>query len=126
MLGMNKTSWPWGSHSRVWPAKMCDGKAWPRITVITPSFNQGRFIEETIRSVLQQGYPNLEYIIMDGGSTDNTVEIIRKYESLLAYWVSERDNGQSNALNKGLSRATGDIIGWLNSDDLSTEDCFQN
>lgn len=104
---------------------MPDGKAWPRLTVITPSFNQGRFVEETIRSVLQQGYPNLEYIIIDGGSTDNTVEIIRKYERLLAYWVSEPDHGQSHALNKGLSRATGELIGWLNSDDMYTENCFQ-
>jgi glycosyltransferase involved in cell wall biosynthesis len=91
---------------------------WPKITVITPSFNQGQFIEETIRSVLFQGYPNLEYIIIDGGSTDRSVEIIRKYEKQLTYWISEPDRGQSHAINKGFSRSSGDLIGWINSDDL--------
>ena len=90
----------------------------PKITIITPSFNQGQYIEETIRSVLLQNYPNLEYIIIDGGSTDNTVEIIKKYEKWLTYWVSEPDKGQSDAINKGLERATGDVFNWLNSDDV--------
>lgn len=89
----------------------------PKITIITPSFNQGQYIEETILSVINQGYPELEYIIMDGGSTDNTVDVIRKYEQHIAYWVSEKDSGQSNAINKGLKRATGAIINWVNSDD---------
>ncbi|MEI9912662.1 MAG: glycosyltransferase family 2 protein [Bacteroidota bacterium] len=89
----------------------------PGITIITPSFNQGRFIEETILSVIEQGYPNLEYIIMDGGSKDETVEVIKKYNSRISYWVSEKDNGQSDAINKGLHKATGDIINWINSDD---------
>jgi hypothetical protein len=99
---------------------MPDGNPWPRISVVTPSFNQGRFIEETIRSVLLQGYPNLEYIIIDGGSRDNSVEIIRKYEPWLTYWVSEKDHGQSHAINKGFAHCTGDISNWINSDDLLT------
>jgi len=90
----------------------------PKISIITPSYNQGQFLEETIRSVLDQDYPNLEYIIIDGGSTDNSVEIIKKYEAHLAYWVREKDRGQTNAINKGFKRATGDILNWLNSDDL--------
>ena len=90
----------------------------PRISIVTPSYNQGRFIEETIQSVLGQGYPNVEYIIIDGGSTDNTVEIIRKYAKHLTYWVSEPDRGQSHAINKGLARCTGDLFGWINSDDV--------
>ncbi len=89
----------------------------PKISVITPSFNQGKYIERTILSVIGQGYPNLEFIIIDGGSTDNTIDIIRKYEQHISFWISESDRGQSHAINKGLSHASGDIINWLNSDD---------
>lgn len=89
----------------------------PKISIVTPSFNQGDFIEETICSVLNQNYSNFEYIIIDGGSTDKTVEIIKKYEKYITYWVSEPDNGQSEALNKGLHRCSGHIFNWINSDD---------
>jgi len=88
-----------------------------KISIITPTFNQGKFIEKTIISVLSQNYPNLEFIIIDGGSTDNTVEIIKKYEKHLTYWVTEPDRGQSHAINKGMALATGEILTWLNSDD---------
>jgi len=91
---------------------------YPRITVVTPSFNQAQYLPETIESILNQGYPNLEYIIIDGGSMDGSADIIRRYASHLAYWVSERDSGQSEAINKGLRRATGDLFNWINSDDV--------
>lgn len=91
---------------------------YPKITIVTPSYNQGDFIEATILSVLGQGYPNLEYIIIDGGSTDKSISIIKKYASQLHYWVSEKDNGQADAINKGFFLGCGEIFAWLNSDDL--------
>ena len=93
----------------------------PKISIITPSFNQGHFIEETILSVIGQGYPRLEFFIIDGGSTDDTVDIIKKYEKDITCWLSEKDNGQSDAIIKGLAMATGDVITWINSDDLLAE-----
>jgi len=93
-------------------------KKTPKITIVTPSYNQGDFLEETILSVLGQGYENLEYIVIDGGSTDASVEIIKKHEKHIAYWQSQPDNGQSSAINLGFSKATGEILGWLNSDDV--------
>jgi glycosyltransferase involved in cell wall biosynthesis len=93
----------------------------PKISIVTPSYNQGDFLEETINSVLSQGYPNLEYIIIDGGSKDNSINIIKKYEKYLTYWVSEKDNGQADAIRKGFNKSSGEILAWLNSDDLYTE-----
>ena len=112
-----KRGWPWTVESDPLPPVMRDGRSWPKVSIVTPSYNQGQFLEETIRSVLLQGYPNLEYIIMDGGSNDNSGEIIKKYEPCLTYWVSEKDNGQADAIHRGFEKATGGIIGWLNSDD---------
>lgn len=113
-----KTGWPWTEESPQLPDRMPDGSAWPKISIVTPSLNQGTFIEETIRSVLLQGYPDLEYIIIDGGSTDDSASIIRKYEKWLTHWVSEPDQGQSAAINRGFEKSSGIIGAWINSDDL--------
>lgn len=90
----------------------------PKISIVTPSYNQCQFLERTIISVLNQNYPNLEYIIIDGGSNDKSVEIIKKYEKYLTYWISEQDQGQSDAINKGFAKSTGQVLAWLNSDDI--------
>src|SRR5215813_13226597 len=113
-----KIGWPWTEESRRLATETSQGRSWPWISVITPSFNQAEYIEETIRSILLQGYPNLEYIVMDGGSTDNSAAIIEQYSPWLTYWTSEPDGGQSDAINRGLKRASGDFVTWINSDDL--------
>jgi glycosyltransferase involved in cell wall biosynthesis len=97
---------------------MPNGDPWPKISIVTPSYNQAEFIEETIRSVLLQGYPSMEYMVIDGASTDGSAEIIRKYEPWLDHWISEPDRGQVHAINKGATRARGEVFGWLNSDDF--------
>jgi hypothetical protein len=113
----DKIGFPWTEETRQVSQLGIDGNSYPKITIITPSYNQGQYLEETIRSVLLQNYPNLEYIIMDGGSSDNSVEIIQKYSNYITHWVSEPDRGQTHALNKGIALATGDILAYLNSDD---------
>lgn len=110
--------WPWTVQGLRPLGAMPDGSPWPRISIVTPSYNQGRFIEKTIRSVLLQEYPNLEYIVIDGGSVDDSVKIIQAYSPWLTRWVSEADRGQSHAINKGFAAASGQIFGWLNSDDF--------
>jgi hypothetical protein len=113
----NKIGFPWTEETRYLRQLGIDKASYPKITIITPSYNQGQYLEETIRSVLLQNYPNLEYIIIDGGSSDNSVEIIQKYSNHITHWVSEPDRGQTHALNKGIALATGDILAYLNSDD---------
>ena len=117
----DKSGWPWTEEThRASPGVAVSN----RISVVTPSYNQGEFLEETIRSVLLQGYSDLEYIVIDGGSSDQSVDIIRKYEKWLAYWVSEKDSGQTNAINKGFSRSTGEFRAYLNSDDVYLPDAL--
>lgn len=94
------------------------GQVLPKITIVVPSFNQGKFIGATLKSIIDQQYPNMELIVVDGGSTDNTLAVIKQYEMHLAWWVSEPDSGQTSAINKGFTRSTGEIMAWINSDDL--------
>lgn len=114
----DKTGWPWTRESPQLLDVMPDRTPWPPITIVTPSYNQAEYIEETIRSVLLQGYPNLEYIVIDGGSTDSSVRVIKKYARWINSWMSEKDQGQSDALNKGFSLSNGELLTYLNSDDI--------
>ena len=120
-----KTGWPWTIETKPLAGTMPNGLHWPKITIVTPSYNQGSFIEETIRSVLLQNYPNLEYIVCDGGSTDETTRILEKYSPWLSYWHSKKDRGQGHAINLGFSLANGEYYSWINSDDYYTPNCFQ-
>jgi glycosyltransferase involved in cell wall biosynthesis len=114
------SGWPWSETS----APPNSAAPVPRISIIIPSFNLGRFIEETIRSIVLQRWPDLELIIVDGGSSDETAGIIRKYEPWITWWVSEPDEGQPHAINRGLKQATGDIVAWFNADDFFTDGSF--
>lgn len=116
--------WPWTDESPPLRDTQPGGGAWPGITIVTPSYEQAEYLEATIRSVLLQGYPDLEYIVMDGGSSDGTVELLRRYEPWLAFWTSEPDEGPPQALNKGFARATGELLGYLNSDDFYLPGCL--
>jgi glycosyltransferase involved in cell wall biosynthesis len=114
---VNYSVWPWVEPiSEI--ADPVSRAAWPKISIVTPNFNYGHLIEATLRSVLMQNYPNLEYIVIDGDSTDDSVKVIKKYESKLGYFEHRQDEGQYHAINKGFSKATGEIFGWLNSDDI--------
>jgi glycosyltransferase involved in cell wall biosynthesis len=117
-----KAGWPWTEQVD------CDtynlNTNWPKLTIVTPSFNQGQFLEETIRSVLLQNYPNLEYIVIDGGSTDNSLQILEKYSQWINYWHSKKDNGQGQAINLGFSLGSGKYHAWINSDDYYVKDAF--
>ena len=120
-----KTGWPWTVETPPSPTVSIRDLSL-KITIVTPSFNQGKFLEETIRSILLQGYDNLEYMVLDGGSTDESVEIINKYASFLTLWRSEQDRGQSSAINDGLHRGTGEIFNWINSDDVLQPGALQS
>jgi glycosyltransferase involved in cell wall biosynthesis len=119
-----KTGWPWTEETEVC---VYDEKInWPKLSIITPSYNQGDFLEETIRSVLLQNYPNLEYIIIDGGSSDQSTGIIEKYSPWISYWQSEKDRGQGHAINQGFSIASGTYFAWINSDDYYLRNVFHD
>lgn len=117
-----KQGWPWTEETE----RRANQANVPRVSIITPSYNQGAFIEETIRSILLQGYPDVELVIMDGGSRDETVDVIKKYERWIKYWVSEKDGGQSSAINAGIPHVSGELVNWLNSDDLLDKDALWN
>lgn len=118
------TVWPWTRASKPVPGTAPDGSAWPAISIVMPCLNQAAFLEHAIRSVLLQGYPNLEVIVMDGGSTDGTRAILERYDSWLTYWECAPDRGPADALNRGFARARGEILGFLNADDFYLPNCL--
>jgi len=122
---LNKTGWPWTEESIPLPEVMSDGSRWPKLSVVVPTYNQGSYIEQTIRSVLLQGYPNYEYIIIDDGSTDNTPQILKKYETFITYSIRQDNRGAASALNRALQIVTGDWIAWQDSDDYYPSNHFR-
>lgn len=113
-----RAGWPWSEACPLLPDARPDGRPWPRVSIVTPVYNQGRYLEETIRSVLLQGYPDLEYVIVDDGSTDDSGQVVRRYEAWLSYWVTQSNQGQRAAINRGFEHVTGAVLAYLNSDDL--------
>jgi glycosyltransferase involved in cell wall biosynthesis len=122
----NKTGWPWTEGTGAFPGAgtLPSGRPWPRITIVTPSLNHGAFIEEAIRSVLLQAYPNLELIVVDGGSTDDSIKALGKYGAWLSHWICESDRGPASALNRGFQLGTGELLGFLNADDFLLPGCL--
>lgn len=120
-----RTGWPWTADPRRLPPTPRDGARWPRISIVTPSFNRPTFLEESLRSVLLQGYPDLELVVIDGGSGEETVKILERYDPWIAFWQSEPDRGWRHAVNKGLERCTGDVVTFFASDDLYLPDAFR-
>jgi glycosyltransferase involved in cell wall biosynthesis len=119
-----KVGWPWTEESPFLPERMPDGSAWPRISIVTPNYNYVRYLETTIRSVLLQNYPNLEYIIQDDGSSDGSVDLIRRYQDHLTFWSTEPNSGQPAVINRGMRRSTGSILAYINSDDYYLPGAF--
>jgi glycosyltransferase involved in cell wall biosynthesis len=121
-----RTGWPWTEESVHSAERTLTGDFLPRVTIVTPSFNQGQFLEETIRSILLQGYSDLEYFVLDGGSTDDSIKILKKYSAWISFWVSEPDGGQSAAINRGLRLGSGVYATWINSDDMLCKNALAN